>query len=99
MTLRTTANDINLAVEVAGTTDSWVLRSFEDAPREEGELTVAADWVGKRFAWKLSAGLAASPDDGQEFCPDGSYVAMSLGTGTSVPAISTAGGDRVGKAA
>jgi hypothetical protein len=77
--LETTANDIDLAVEVAGTTDPWALRSFAAAPREEGELTVAADWVGKRFAWKLSAGLAASPDDGQEFRPDGSYVAMSLG--------------------
>jgi hypothetical protein len=77
--METTRNDIDLAVEVAGTTDSWALRSFEDSPREEGELSVAADWVGKRFAWKLSAGLAANPDDGQEFRPDGSYVAMNLG--------------------
>ena len=77
--LETITNDIDLAVEVAGTTDPWALRSFEDSPREEGELTVAADWVGKRFAWKLSAGLAANPDDGQEFRPDGSYVAMNLG--------------------
>ena len=51
----------------------------QDSPREEGELAVTAAWVGKRFAWKLSAGLAASPDDGQEFRPDGSYVAMNLG--------------------
>ncbi|HQV58342.1 MAG TPA: capsule assembly Wzi family protein, partial [Ilumatobacteraceae bacterium] len=75
----TVTGDIDLLVEIAGTTDPWALRSFEDSPREEGELTVAADWVGRRFAWKLSAGLAASPDDGQEFRPDGSYVAMSLG--------------------
>jgi hypothetical protein len=71
--------DVDLLVEVAGTTDPWALRSFEDSPREEGELAVAASWIGERFAWKLSAGLAANPDDGQEFRPDGSYIAMSLG--------------------
>ncbi len=77
--LETSTDDIGLAIEMAGTTDPWALRSFEDSPREEGELTVAADWVGQRFAWKLSAGLAANPDDGQEFRPDGSYLAMNLG--------------------
>ena len=54
--LETVTGDIDLQVEVAGTTDPWALRSFEDSPREEGELTVAADWTGERFAWKLSAG-------------------------------------------
>jgi len=77
--LATTTHEIDLGVEVEGTTDPWALRSFEDSPREKGELTVAADWVGDRFAWKLSAGVVADPDDGQEFRPDGSYVAMSLG--------------------
>ena len=77
--METSTGEIGLAIEAAGTTDPWALRSFEDSPREEGELTVAADWVGQRFAWKFSAGLAANPDDGQEFRPDGSYVAMSLG--------------------
>ena len=75
----TATGDVDLLVEVAGTTDPWALRSFEDSPREEGEFAVAASWIGERFAWKLSAGLAASPDDGQEFRPDGSYIAMSLG--------------------
>jgi hypothetical protein len=75
----TVTGDVDLLVEVAGTTDPWALRSFEDSPREEGELTLAADWTGVRFAWKVSAGVVASPDDGQEFRPDGSYLAMSLG--------------------
>ena len=77
--LETVAKEMDIAIEVAGTTDPWALRSFEDSPREEGELTVAADWVGERFAWKLSAGVVANPDDGQNLRPDGSYVAMSLG--------------------
>ena len=75
----TATGGVDLLVEVAGTTDPWALRSFEDSPREDGEITVAADWTGARFAWKVSAGVVANPDDGQEFRPDGSYVAMSLG--------------------
>jgi Capsule assembly protein Wzi len=75
----TATGDVDLLVEVAGTTDPWALRSFEDSPREEGEVTLAADWTGVRFAWKVSAGVVANPDDGQEFRPDGSYVAMNLG--------------------
>ncbi|MGB7741050.1 MAG: capsule assembly Wzi family protein [Steroidobacteraceae bacterium] len=77
--LETVAHDIDVGAEVAGTTDPWALRSFEDSPREEGELTVAATWIGERFAWRVSAGVVADPADGQEFRPDGSYVAMSLG--------------------
>ena len=38
----TATGDVDLLVEVAGTTDPWALRSFEDSPREEGELAVAA---------------------------------------------------------
>ena len=32
----TVTGDIDLLVEIAGTTDPWALRSFEDSPREEG---------------------------------------------------------------
>ena len=48
-------------------------------PREEGEATLSADWLGQRFAWKLSATVVADPDDDQTWRPDGSYFAMSLG--------------------
>jgi hypothetical protein len=77
--LETATGDTGLAADIAGTTDPWALRSFEDSPREEGEITLAAAWTGERFAWKLSAGVVANPEDGQDFRPDGSYVAMSLG--------------------
>jgi len=73
------AGDIGFSAELAGAVDPTLLRTFEDTPREEGEATLAADWLGERFAWKLSATVVADPDDDQTFRPDGSYVAMSLG--------------------
>jgi hypothetical protein len=70
----TASQEIGIAVEAAGTSDPWALRSFEDAPRDKGELTVTADQAGDRLSWKLSAGVVADPDDGQEVRLDGSYV-------------------------
>jgi hypothetical protein len=75
----TASQEIGIAVEAAGTSDPWALRSFEDAPREKGELTVTANQAGDRLSWKLSAGVVADPDDGQELRLDGSYVAVRLG--------------------
>jgi len=73
------AGGIGVSAELAGAVDPAQLRSFEDTPREEGEATLSAYWLGARFAWNLSATLVADPDDDQTFRPDGSYVAMSLG--------------------
>jgi hypothetical protein len=70
---------IGLEATVSGAADPSTLRTFEDIPREEGEAGLAADWLGRRFAWKLSATVVADPDDDRSVRPDGSYVAMSLG--------------------
>ncbi|MEI2811582.1 MAG: capsule assembly Wzi family protein [Nocardioides sp.] len=75
----TATGGVDLLVEVAGTTDPWALRSFEDPPREEGELTRGGRLDRRAIRLEALGRLAASPDDGQEFRPDGSYVAMSLG--------------------
>ena len=71
--------DIGIDAALAGAVDPTQLRTFESRPREEGEATLSADWLGERFAWKLSGTVVADPDDDQTFRPDGSYVAMSLG--------------------
>jgi len=55
------------------------MRTFAYTPREEGEASVAADWLGQRFAWKLEATVVADAEDGQTFRPDGSYLGASLG--------------------
>jgi len=73
------SGDIGLTAAVSGAVDPTPLRTFESTPREEGEVTIAADWLGERFAWKLSATVVADPEDDRPVRPDGSYVAMSLG--------------------
>jgi len=71
--------DTSLVATLSGAVDPLQMRTFESTPREEGEAALSADWLGQRFAWKLSATVVADPDDDRELRPDGSYVAMSLG--------------------
>jgi hypothetical protein len=73
------ADVIGVGAAFSGAVDPTELRTFENTPREEGEATLSARWLGARFAWNLSATVVADPDDDQTFRPDGSYVAMSLG--------------------
>jgi len=70
---------VRLSAAVSGAVDPSPLRTFDQTPREEGEASIAADWLGQRFAWKLQGTVVADPDDDQTFRPDGSYVAVSLG--------------------
>lgn len=72
-------DEISLAFALAGSVDPSELRTFAYTPREEGEATVSADWLGRRFAWKLAGTVVTDADDGQDFRPDGSYLGMSLG--------------------
>jgi hypothetical protein len=57
-----------------------VLRTFEDEPREEGEL---AGWirgfVGDRWGARLEVTAVADPDDGDDVWLDGSYFAGKFG--------------------
>lgn len=73
------AGNLRLRGAASGSVDPTLLRSFEATPRAEGEATLAADWLGERFAWKVAATVVADPEDDQSFRPDGSYVAVSLG--------------------
>jgi hypothetical protein len=56
------------------------LRTFEDTPREEGELTAyAAGFFGNRFGGRLEVTAAIDPDDDEAVRLDGSYAAAKLG--------------------
>ena len=71
--------EVGLSFGLAGSANPDELRTFAYTPREEGEATVAADWLGRRFAWKAKATLVADAEDGKTFRPDGSYLGASLG--------------------
>jgi hypothetical protein len=64
---------------VSGADNPRLLRSFEDTPREEGEVTAGVSWVGERFAFNLRATYADNPFDGDDWRLDGTYVGMALG--------------------
>lgn len=56
-----------------------VIRSFENTPREEGEISAQLNWLGETFAINLHGSAVANPFDGDEFRPDGTYVGLALG--------------------
>jgi len=64
---------------VAGADNPRIIRSFENTPREEGEVTAGVSWVGERFAFNLRATYTDNPLDGDEVRPDGTYVGVALG--------------------
>ena len=68
-----------LAWRAAGSARPTDLRTFESVPREEGEIEGTAEWLGERFALRLSATAVADASDGKTVRPDGSYVGMTLG--------------------
>jgi hypothetical protein len=63
----------------AGGARPTTLRTFEDVPREVGEIEGSLEWLGERFAVRLAATAVADPSDGKSMRPDGSYVGMTLG--------------------
>ena len=52
---------------------------FSLSAREEQTTTLKADWIGNRFAAKLSASYVDEPSDGKKTRFDGSYLAAVLG--------------------
>ena len=56
-----------------------MLRTFDDVPREKGELGLSASWLGDHIAMKLQGTVVADPDDGKTLRPDGSYVGVNVG--------------------
>ena len=66
-------------VTAGGASDPRHIRSFENTPREEAELSVGAAWIGTRFAVNINATYADDPFDGDEYRPDGTYVGVALG--------------------
>ncbi len=68
-----------LVAVVSGAIEPRLIRSFEDTPRDEGEISAALDWSNERLFVRLSATAVANPFDGDDFRPDGTVVGASLG--------------------
>lgn len=67
-------------IEVRAAARPTVLRTFDDEPREEGELTAyTAGFLGERWGLRLELTAAADPDDDEPLRLDGSYFAGKFG--------------------
>lgn len=55
------------------------IRTFEDGPRENGEIGAGLEWTGNRFAARLQGAWVNDPDDNKDWRADGSYLGMALG--------------------
>ena len=72
-------NEFHVRAAASAAIEPRIVRTFENTPREEGELFGGLSWRGDRFAINLNATLAANPFDTDEIRPDGSYVGVTLG--------------------
>jgi len=68
-----------LGIRARGTNQPTSLRSFDDSPREDGELTLRASWLTDHMAVNLQGTVVADPDDDKQFRADGSYLGVNVG--------------------
>ncbi len=68
-----------VGLRVRGAYEPATLRTFEDTPREEGEVTLRASWLSDHMALNLQSAYVADPDDGKNFRADGSYLGVNVG--------------------
>ena len=74
-----TTDETSLRLGLSGASNPRIIRTFENTPREEGEVRAELGWLGERFTVNLAATYAANPLDGDEFRPDGTYLGIALG--------------------
>jgi hypothetical protein len=55
------------------------LRAFADTPREEGEVSLGASWLGDHVALNLQATAVVDPEDERQIRADGSYIGVNIG--------------------
>lgn len=70
---------VGYRVSAAVASNPRVIRSFENSPREQGEIAAGLSWIGDRFTVNLNAIYVGDPIDGDELRPDGTYVGIALG--------------------
>jgi hypothetical protein len=72
--------DYDLGLQVSAAARPTTLRTFEDTPREEGELSgwVAGEF-GDRWGGRLQLTAVVDPDDDEAVRLDGSYLAGQFG--------------------
>ncbi len=77
--LELSTDALSSRLDLSGSINARSIRSFEDTPRDEGEVGAHLSWLGERFSVNLSATAVANPFDGDDVRPDGTYIGVALG--------------------
>jgi hypothetical protein len=72
-------DSIGVKLGLSGASNPRIIRTFENTPRDEGEVRAELSWLGERFSMNLAASYVENPLDGEEFRPDGTYLGVALG--------------------
>ena len=67
---------------LSGAQDPARIRSFQNTPREKGEVAFGLSYIGERFSVDLNVSAAVDPSDDKEFRADGSQISLALGNYT-----------------
>lgn len=83
----TITGEVQLQARASVADNPRQIRNFQDGPRDDGALELAATWTGDRFALRLSGQYIDDPDDDKDWRLDGSYVGVALGNWTLVASV------------
>ncbi len=72
-------NKGNTSITATAATDEARFQHFGSDYREKAELKASYEYMGERFAYKVSASANYDPQDDKEFRLDDSYMAVVLG--------------------
>ena len=79
MQQETETGSLRLTSHAAYAANPIQIRSFEDTPREKGEVGVGLEYTGNWWAMNLQGQWVNDPQDGDEWRADGSYLGVALG--------------------
>ncbi len=70
---------VHTGLSVSASENPRFIRSFEDTPRDAGEIKGTLSWMSDWFTINLAVTAVADPLDGNEVRPDGTYVGVAGG--------------------
>ena len=78
----TRTNSLRYRARVAAQEKSASIRSFQNTPREEAELSGGLSWTGDRWSVDLSGTVVSNPSDDEDVRFDGSEIGVAIGNVT-----------------
>ncbi|MFW2405582.1 MAG: capsule assembly Wzi family protein, partial [Gammaproteobacteria bacterium] len=79
MQLETRSGHLRLNAHASVAENPVQIRSFEDTPREKGEVGIGFEYTGDWWATSVQGQWVSDPQDGDEWRADDSYIGVALG--------------------